>query len=594
MRKKESSKLKQIVLNHLGQAKGSLFLAAVGMVCYTLTELLAPWPLKIIFDHILLSKPLPSSLSFLSGILQGGAVFSVVILSLPIFLIAISKGGFSYLQIYMTSRIGYQMVDTLRRELFVHLQRLSLSFHNRARSGELLTKVTSDTGTLKDVFAESVLTFTSHLLTIIGMFVIMFAMSWKLSLVVLATLPILSYALFYLYRKVKASAVKQRRKEGKVASRISEILISVSLIQAFGREEYEKERFETESAQTLEESIQTARMEAAATRAVEIISAVGVWAVVLFGSLQALKGQMTPGDVLVFISYLHNMYKPIRNLTRLSTKFTKAMISAERIAEILEIEPEIQDLPDAIEASGLKGEIVFQNVSFDYGEGKDVLKDVSFSIAPGERVALVGASGAGKSTIVNLILRLYDSLGGAILIDGVDIKRYRRESLRREIGIVLQDSILFGATIGENISYGKPEAAQEEIEAAARQAHAHDFIARLPDGYDTVLGERGSTLSGGQRQRISLARAIIKRPSILILDEPTSAVDAESAKLIQDALGRFQKGRTSLVIVHQFSSIKNFDQILVLKSGEVAERGTHDALLERKGYYHTLFGFQAL
>ncbi len=592
MRKKESSKLKQIVLNHLGQAKGSLFLAAVGMVCYTLTELLAPWPLKIIFDHILLSKPLPASLSFLSGILQGGAVFSVVILSLPIFLIAISKGGFSYLQIYMTSRIGFQMVDTLRRELFVHLQRLSLSFHNRARSGELLTKVTSDTGTLKDVFAESVLTFTSHLLTILGMFVIMFAMSWKLSLVVLATLPILSYALFYLYRKVKASAVKQRRKEGKVASRISEVMTSISLVQAFGREEYEKERFETESGQTLEESIQTARMEAAATRAVEIISAVGVWAVVLFGSLQALKGQMTPGDVLVFISYLHNMYKPIRNLTRLSTKFTKAMVSAERISEILEIEPEIQDLPDAIEASGLKGEIVFQNVSFDYGEGKDVLKGVSFSISPGERVALVGASGAGKSTIVNLILRLYDPLGGAILIDGVDIKRYRRESLRREIGIVLQDSILFGATIKENISYGKPDAMEEEIEAAARLASAHEFIAALPEGYETVVGERGCTLSGGQRQRVSLARAMIKRPSILILDEPTSAVDAESAQLIGEAVECLQKGKTSLVIVHQFSSIKAFDQILVLKNGEVVERGTHEELFRLKGYYHELLRLQ--
>ncbi len=592
MRKKEPSKFNRIVRNQLGEVKGNLLVAAVCMIGYTLTELLAPWPFKIIFDHVLLGEPLPSSLSFLKGIFQRGETFSLVIFSLSIFLIAICKGLFSYLQIYMTSRIGYRVVDTLRRELFGHLQRLSLSFHNRARSGELLTKVTGDTNILKDVFAGSALTFASHLFTIIGMFAIMLAMNWKLTLIVLATLPILSYVLFYLYGKIKASAQTQRRKEGKVASRLNEILASVSLVQAFGREKYEKERFETESAETFEESIRTARMEAATTRTVEVVSAVGVCAVVFFGSFQSLQGRMTPGEVLVFIAYLNNMYKPIRNLARLSAKFVRAKVSAERISEILEIEPEIQDRPDAIEASDLKGEIVFKEVSFDYGGGRDVLRKVSFSILPGQKVALVGASGAGKSTIVNLLLRLYDPQGGAILIDGIDIKRYRRESLRREIGIVLQDSILFGATVKENISYGKPQATQEEIEAAARRAHAHDFIIALPDGYDTVLGERGSTLSGGQRQRISLARALIKEPSILVLDEPTSAVDAESATLIQEAFINFQKGRTILVIVHQFSAIKHFDQIFVLKDGEVVEQGTHHALLERKGHYHQLFEFQ--
>lgn len=572
--------------------KGAFFLSILCMLGFTLAELLTPWPIKIIFDHILLDKPLSLSFSFLKGIFEEGKVVPLIVISLMILLIAIFRGAFSYLQIYITSRIGYQMVYALRRELFTHIQRLSLSFHSRARSGELLTKITGDTNALRELFAESTLAFLSHILTVIGMFVIMFAMNWKLSLIVLTTLPILFYALFHLYGKIKASAKKQRRKEGKIASRISEILTSISMVQAFGRERYEEERFVTESTQTLEESIRTAQLEAASTRFVEIISAIGIWGGILFGSLEVIKGHMTPGDVLVFASYLTNIYKPIKNMAKLSARFSKAMVSAERIGEILEIEPEIEDDPNAVEASGLKGEIVFDQVSFNYQDGKPVLKDISFSISPGEQVALVGVSGAGKSTIANLILRLYDPQEGIISIDGMDIRQYKRESLRREIGIVLQDSILFGTTIRENISYGKHDATMEEIEDAAKQAHAHEFISALPEGYDTIIGERGSTLSGGQRQRISLARALIKIPSILILDEPTSAVDAESARLIEEAVKRLQEGKTCLVIVHQFSSIKDFDQILVLKSGDVVERGNHDELLNLRGYYYQLYQLQ--
>lgn len=594
MEVKGPTRFKQLVLSHLRQVKGSLSLAILCMLGFTLTEVMAPWPLKIIFDHILLDKPLPSALSFLGGLFQNGKFFALIFISSAIILIALFRGIFSYSKLYLTSRIGYEAVYLLRRELFSHLQRLSLSFHNRARSGELLTKVTGDTNALRDVFAESALLFASHLLTVLGMFVIMFAMNWKLSLIVLASFPLLFYGLFYLYGEIKASAKRQRKKEGMVASRIGEILTSIPMIQAFGRERYEEARFEAESAETLEESIRTARMGAAATRAVEVISAGGIWVAVLFGSLQVLKGKMAPGDVFVFVSYLTNMHKPIRDLAKLSTKFSKAMVSAERISEILEIEPSIQDHPDAVEAYNLKGKIVFDRVSFDYGDGREILKDISFAISPGERVALVGASGAGKSTIVSLILRLYDPTRGTIFIDGVNTKDYRRESLRHEIGIVLQEALLFGTTIRENISYGKPDATVEEIEEAARQAHGHDFIMTFPEGYDTIVGERGSTLSGGQRQRISLARAIIKRPSILVLDEPTSAIDAESARLIEEAVDRMHKGKTCLVIVHQFSSIRHFDRILVLKEGELVEQGTHDALLKRKGYYYELFRLQGL
>jgi len=293
--------------------------------------------------------------------------------------------------------------------------------------------------------------------------------------------------------------------------------------------------------------------------------------------------------MLIFTAYLNDMYKPLRNLAKLSTRYSRAMVSVKRIQEIFETEPEARDDASAVVAPRLKGEIVFDHVSFDYGNGRKVLDDVSFSIAQGQRVALVGPSGSGKSTIASLLLRFYDVKSGEIMVDGADIRRYSRESLRREIGIVLQDSILFGASIRENIAYGKPDASLDEVVEAARQAYAHDFIASLPEGYDTIIGERGATLSGGQRQRICLARAIIKQPSALILDEPTSSVDAESAALIHDALERLQSGKTTIVIAHNFTAMDKFDLILVLKNSRLIEQGTHERLLEQRGRYYRLY-----
>ena len=589
MRGPKRSRFKQVVIDHLLQVKARLLLAVLCVFGFILTGLLAPWPLKIIFDHVLLDNPLPPALSFLGGMLQSGRVRSLVVISLAILVIALLRGFFSYAQLSIMSRTGYQMVYSLRRELFVHLQRLSLSFHNRARCGELLTKVTGDTNTLKDAFADSALAGTADLLTVIGMFGIMFALNWKLSFMVMAPFPVLLYALSYRYRKVKASAKRQRKTEGKITSQITEALTAVALVQAFGRERYEEERFDTESAQTLEDSIHTARTEAAAARTVEIISATGIWIVILFGSLQVLWGQMTPGDVLIFASYATSMYKPIRNLAKLSTRFSKATVSVERIAEILEIEPEIQDAPDAVEASNLKGEIIFDNVSFDYGDGKEVLKEVSFTISPGQRMALVGASGAGKSTIVSLLLRLYDPQEGCIAIDELNIKNYRRESLRREIAVVLQNSVLFGTTIRENIAYGKPDATQKEIVAAAKAANAHDFILDLESGYDTTIGERGVTLSGGQQQRISIARAIIRNAPILILDEPMTGLDAESESRVREALNRLMAGGTCLVVTHDLLAVAEADLVLVLEEGRIVDRGRHSDLMVRSRQYRQLY-----
>jgi len=589
MHPRKRKRFRQIFSTHLRQVKGRLILAALCTLGVTAAELLKPWPLKLILDHGILDKPLPHFLGFLHSMVEGSKVMLVVGASCAIVLIALFGGLFSYSQIFITSSIGYKMVYALRRELFAHLQRLSLSFHNHARSGDLMTKIAGDTNTLKDVFAESILKFSSQALEVFGMFAIMFALNWKVSLIPLATMPFLCFSLFHLYRKTKASVKKQKRQEGKVASRMTEVLSAIPLVQAYAREKYEEEKFDTVTAETLQESIRIARLEAAATRSSQIITALGTAVAVLFGALQVLHDRMLPGELVLVVAYLNNLYKPLRGLAKLSTDFSKAMASADRISEVLDLEPEIQDRPEAIEVDGLLGEIVFDKVSFDYGGGKEVLKEVSFALAPGQRVAVVGVSGAGKSTIVSLLLRLYESQAGAIFVDGINIQQFRRESLRRQIGIVFQDSILFGATIRENIAYGKPEASLEEIVSAARSANADEFIRELEDGYDSVIGERGATLSGGQQQRIAIARALIRNAPILILDEPMTGLDVESEAKVREALDRLMAGKTCLTITHDLQSVEDADQVLVLEEGRIIERGKHDELVARSGRYRELY-----
>ena len=589
MHHRKRKRFRQIFLTHLRQVKGRLILAALCTLGVTAAELLKPWPLKLILDHGILDKPLPHFLGFLHSMVEGSKVMLVVGASCAIVLIALFGGLFSYSQIFITSSIGYKMVYALRRELFAHLQRLSLSFHNHARSGDLMTKIAGDTNTLKDIFAESILKFAAQALEVLGMFAIMFALNWKVSLIPLATMPFLCFSLFHLYRKTKVSVKKQKRQEGKVASRMTEVLSAIPLVQAFAREKYEEEKFDAVTAETLQESIRIARLEAAATRSSQIITALGTAGAVLFGALQVLHNRMLPGELVLVVAYLNNLYKPLRGLAKQSTDFSKAMASADRISEVLDLEPEIKDRTDAIDVQSLRGEIVFDNVSFDYGDGRDVLKDVSFAVSPGQRVALVGVSGAGKSTIVSLILRLYEPQEGAIFIDGVNIQQYRRESLRREIGIVPQNSILFGATIRENIAYGNPEASLEEIVAAAKAANAHEFIRELENGYDSVIGERGATLSGGQQQRIAIARALIRNAPILILDEPMTGLDVESEAKVREALDRLMSAKTCLMITHDLQSIADADLVLVLEAGQIVERGKHRDLVAASSRYRQLY-----
>ncbi len=582
----KTNRFRTLVNSHLARNADSLAAAALCMVGYSAAELLSPWPLKIILDHVLLEKPLPDVLGFLRPLIASRPETAVVAIASAILLIAGAKSAFSYSQVYITSRVGFQIVHKLRRELFAHLQRLSLSFHTRARSGELLTKVTGDTNVLKDAFSGTLLELGGHLLTLCGMCAVLFSLNIQLASIVLVTLPLLAFTIFTIYQRGKVSARRQRESEGLVSARISEVLHLTPLVRAFARERMEEDRFGEESERTLEHSIRTARVEAAASRAVEIINAAGVWAVVLFGGLMALKRSITPGDLLIFASYLTSMYKPLRNLAKLSSQFSRAMASAERIEQILNTEPD--DTPGGALVTSLRGDIEFEGVTFGYDAAQPVLRGVNLRIAAGERVALVGSSGAGKSTIAGLLLRFHQPQAGRVIVDGCDIRKYDSESYRRQFGVVLQDTLLFGATIRENIAYGKPDATQQEIEEAARQASAHEFIRALPQGYATAVGERGATLSGGQRQRICLARAILKRPAVLILDEPTSAVDAESSRLIHEAIDQVQRGKTTIVIAHHFHAMESFDRILVLDRGVIVEQGSHAQLMRHKGLYWEL------
>ena len=580
--------VRALVRRQLVLSKQPLAMAALCTVAMAVADLLRPWPLKLVLDYVLLDRAVPGWLSPLSTLLAWGPVPAIVVCTSGMFVVAAVTGTFAYYQVHFTARVSNQLVRELRRQLFAHLQRLSLSFHAKTRSGELLTTVASDTAALRDTFTDTVLTLGLHAVTVTGVFAVMFVLNWRLALVVLCTVPLLAWNLLQLFARTRLRADAQRRKQERMATQLHEVFSSVSVVQAFGRERHEHARFQAENDAEVAEAVHAARLDALSSRAIELIGAAATAVVVAVGALEVLAGRLSVGAILVFTSYMHGLYRPMRNLAKLSAKVAKAQVSVRRISRVLEATPDVEDAPDARDIDHLRGDIVFDRVSFEYEPGRTALRDVSFRVAPGQRVAIVGPSGAGKSTIVSLLLRLYAPTAGRVMVDGADIAEYRRESLRASMAVVLQQTVLFGATVRDNIAYGKLDATDAEIERAARAANAHDFIAALPQQYDTVVGERGATLSGGQRQRLAIARAMIRPATVLLLDEPMTGLDGRTEAQVHEALTRLTAGKTSVLVTHDLRAVADADLVLLMDGGRLVDQGTHHELMTRSGVYRLL------
>ena len=571
----------------------SLSLALVAVLGETAADLLEPWPIKIVLDYVVQSKHMPHWLGVAVNWTTGQSKLAVLNFAVvAVAVIALVGAVSSYAEKYLTTSVGQWVMHDLRRTLYHHIHRLSLSQHDEKRTGDLITRVTSDIEAIQDFITSALLGTAVNVFTLVGMIAVMFYLNWQFTLIALSIAPAL-FAVVYVYtRRIKRASREVRKKESELVSVVQEVFSSIRVVQAFAREDYEQRRFEGHSLQSVELALRARSIKARLSPFVDVIVAVGTCLVLGFGARLILAGKLSAGSLVVFFLYLSKMYKPMRELSKMTDTISKAAVGYERTKEVLETESRVRDLPRARPAPHFRGKIEFDRVSFGYTPDAPVLKDVSFKVEAGQTAALVGPTGAGKSTIVSLIARFYDPISGAVKIDGEDVRSYTLKSLRRQMSFVLQETLLFHAPLWQNIAYGKPEANRAAIIRAAELANAHEFIEKMPEGYDTMVGERGVTLSGGQRQRIAIARAILRDSPILILDEPTSSLDASSEQLVIEALGRLMEGKTSIVIAHHLATIQRADVIFVVKDFTIAEQGTHKELLSRGGVYSEFYSIQ--
>ena len=571
----------------------ALTIALVAVLGVTLTDVIEPWPIKIVVDNLLQSKQLPGWLGeFVAGIFGQDKLAILNFAVAAVAVIAIVGAISSYVEKYMTTSVSQWVAHDLRRTLYNHIQRLSLTEYDKTRTGDLISRVTNDIESVQDFIGSALLGMLISAFTLLGMIGVMFYINWRFTLIALSVAPVLFLVVFYFTRRIKKTSRAVRKKESELLSIVEEVLTSIRVVKAFAREDYEERRFASQSRDNVETALQARSIKAKLSPVVEIIVALGTCLVLWYGARLALSGQLSAGLLIVFLLYLGKMYKPMRDLSKMTDTVSKAAVGFERIQEVLEIESRVHDLPRARKAPKLKGKIEFDHVNFSYEEDSPVLKDISFKIEPGQVAAVVGPSGTGKTTIISLISRFYDPLSGEVRIDGKDIRQFTMKSLRQQISFVLQDTLLFRAPIWENIAYGKPDASRAEIIRAAQVANAHEFIEKMPEGYDTMLGEHGVTLSGGQRQRIAIARAVIRDTPILILDEPTSGLDSASEEAVIEALDRLMKDRTTILIAHHLGTIRHADIIFVVQDSELVEQGSHEELLAQGGVYADLYKTQ--
>lgn len=535
-----------------------------------------PWIIKDIVDDVLSNKDL-EMLNYIA---------------LSIIAVFIIRGIFYYGQSYLMNYVGQHVVIDIRKEVFEKLQRLSMSFYDRNKTGTIMSYVTNDVSALQSAMVENIVEMITEGVILVSSIGMMMYLDWKLFLLTVCTFPFVLGFIDMFGKRIRKNGSRIQEVTADITSVLQETVSSARVIKSFVRQDYEIRRFDRENINNFNANMKNARLMATLTPTIELVAALGVTLVIWYGGRSVIDGSMTAGALVAFLTYAVNISNPIKRLSRVIGNIQKAMAAAQRVFKVLDMVEEVKDAPDAKKLPPVRGYVEFKNVSFAYNKDEQVLDDVSFSIQPGQIVALVGPSGAGKSTVASLLPRFYDVTGGSITIDGRDLRSVTLNSLREQVGIVPQETILFNGSVYDNILYGRLDATQEEVEAAAKAANAHSFIMELPQGYDTMLGDRGMNISGGQRQRIAIARAILKNPQILILDEATSALDTESERVVQEALDRLMVGRTSFVIAHRLSTIKNADRILVMEKGRLAESGSHGELMARGGLYAHLYNIQ--
>ena len=566
--------------------RGTLLVILLAMLVETAMSLVGPWPLKVVIDNVIGAHGLPRMLGETIGPALRRDPLRLAGLAAAAFVVfALVGAAANYIDNYYTESLGQSIAHDLRLRTYHHLQRLSLGFYNTHQIGALLSTITTDIQTIQGFASSSTLSILVDLLTVVSMLGLMFWMNWDFTLIALAVTPFLLFFTFRFKKAVKKATHQVRNEQAEMLAVLQQGLESIQVIKAFGRQDLEQEELRRVSQATVNAALAARRIKSLLSPLVAIVVALCTAIVLWRGAALVLAGAMTVGELTVYLAYLTKFFKPIKDLATTTNAIAQAGVGADRVMSLLQADAVLQERLDAVATESLKGKIGFENVAFGYSADSPILKDVSFDIEAGQMVGIVGPTGAGKSTVVSLIPRFYDPTKGSVKIDGRDVRDYKINDLRGHIGYVLQDTVLFRGTILENIAFGRPDATRDEIVEAARLANADEFIARMNKGYDTMVGERGSTLSGGQRQRLGIARVMVRNSPILLLDEPTAALDSESEKLVVEALERLMKGRTVITIAHRLSTIRDADKIIVIDEGVVAESGTHDELMTKNGIY---------